>query len=100
LTRTDTEPDALTDEALWRAYVGDDPRAAGEAFIGIYIRYRDLMRSLMEAAGLSGSEAENRVGSVFLRALAASDARPIPLRARLENAARAVAADPDWKPVP
>lgn len=99
MTRSEDGPDALTDEALWRAYVGDDPRASGEAFICIYTRYRDTMRSVMEAAGLSGGEAENRVGSVFIRALDASDARPIPLRARLEEAARAVAADPDWRPV-
>lgn len=99
MTRSDAAPDALTDDALWSACVGDDPRASGEAFIGIYTRYRDTMRSAMEEAGLSGSEAENRVGSVFIRALDAGDARPIPLRTRLEEAARAVAADPDWKPV-
>ncbi len=91
-------PDALTDEALWCAYLGNDPQASGEAFIGIYTRYRDTMRTMMEAAGLSESEAENRVGSVFIRALDVNDARPIPLRTRLEEAAGAVAADPDWKP--
>jgi hypothetical protein len=100
LTTSRTGPDQPpSDEELWSAYVGGDPRASGEAFIGIYRRYRDTMRSTMEAAGLSGREAERRVGAVFMRALDANDGRVLPLRVRLEEAARAVAADPDWSSV-
>jgi hypothetical protein len=100
VTTSRTGPDRPpSDEDLWSAYVGDDPRASGEAFIVIYTRYREAMRSTMEAAGLSGREAENRVGSVFVRALDASDGRSLPLRVRLEYAARAVAAEPDWNSV-
>jgi hypothetical protein len=100
VTSSDTDPDALTDEELWCAFMGDDPRMAGEAFIVIYTRYRDTMRSTMEAAGLSSREAENRVGSVFMRALDANDGNPLPLRVRLKEAAQAVAADPDRSSVP
>lgn len=101
-----TEPDALSDAELWRAYVDDDAKgagdakAAGEAFILIYARYRDRMRSTMEAAGLSANEAEHRVGSVFMRALDTQDTRDMPLASRLEEAARAIAADPDWRAAP
>jgi hypothetical protein len=96
VTSSDTDPGALTDEELWCAYMGDDPREAGEAFIRIYMRYRDTMRSTMEVAGLSDREAENRVGSVFTRGLDVNDRSRLPLRARLEDAARLVANDPDW----
>lgn len=95
-----SERDTPSDAELWRTYGGDDATAAGEAFILIYARYRDRMRSTLESAGLSAGEAEYRVGSVFLRALDVRDTRPLPLRRRLEEAASAVAADPAWRPTP
>ena len=96
MNRPGTAPDGTSDEELWRAYTSDDAAQSGEAFIRIYTRYRDHMRSTMEAAGLSEGEAENRVGAAILRALEDS-AADIPLRTRVEESARRVAADPHWR---
>ena len=97
MSRPGTAPDGTSDEELWHAYNGDDAAGSGEAFIRIYTRYRDHMRSTMEAAGLSEGEAENRVGAAFIRALEEHGGADIPLRTRLEESARRVAADPNWR---
>ena len=97
MNRPGTAPDGTSDETLWRAYNGDDAAQSWEAFIRIYTRYRDQMRSTMEAAGLSEGEAENRVGAAFSRALEDDSAADIPLRKRLEESARRVAADTNWR---
>src|SRR5687768_6016642 len=91
--------DTWSDGELQRAWFdeGDDD---GLAFNEVYRRYRDLVRAEMEAAGLGLREAEDRVGSVFLRARYESAEIPLTgsLRDRLFIVARAVAVDPNWMP--
>ncbi len=100
MVRGQTGEPTPSDAELWQAYTGENPTASGEAFILLYTRYRERVRSWLEAAGLSASEAENCIGSAFLRALDEHDARDLPLRARLEEATHAVATDKSWSPAP
>lgn len=93
------DADDLSDDELLRRYLADDENDDGETFIAIYTRYRVPVREELEAAGLPPQDAENRVGTVFIRAL---DQRPdLPvgsLRERLLALAREVAQDPNWTP--
>lgn len=47
----------------------DETDDDGEPVRAIYMRYRDIVRSELEAAGLSPVDAETRVGAVFIQAL-------------------------------
>jgi hypothetical protein len=76
----------------------EDGAGTGEAFLVVYSRYRVAVHDEMVQAGLERREAENRVGSVFLRAQDAPVPPDTPLRERLMAVAREVAADPHWKP--
>lgn len=88
----------LTDDELLRLWLDDE--VTGEAYIAIYVRYRPMVREELERGGLAPLEAENRVGSVFIRAADTRDTMPddVPLRDRFLSVAREVAADSDWKP--
>lgn len=89
-----------SDEELLRRYHETDNDDGGEAFITIYTRYRDLVRAELEGAGLEPRAAEERMGSVFIRAM---DPHGAPggnqaFRERLLETARTVARDPNWTP--
>ena len=89
----------LSDDELLRRYLGDEPDDDGETFMAIYTRHRLAVRAELEAAGLLPQEAENRVGTVFIRALdERSDSAELSLRDRLLALAREVAQDPEWTP--
>lgn len=90
--------DEQSDEELLRLYRDEAVDNDGEHFMAIYMRYRERVRSELEAAGLSPADAESRVGSVFIQAL--NDPKPdeITLCERLLALARAVGADPHWQP--
>jgi hypothetical protein len=93
------QADARSDAELLRAYL--DPAAGddGVAFNTIYCRYRDEVRQCLERDGLSAEEAENRVGSVFIRALDREpDDVPASLRELLLGVAHQVARDQHWAP--
>jgi hypothetical protein len=80
--------------------MGDPVDDDGEAFLAVYTRWRDAVRKELESAGLSPREAENRLGTVFIRALDPDQQIPatIPLQERLMRFANEVAADPEWVP--
>lgn len=90
----------LSDDELQSAWLSEDELApaSGEPFLVVYNRYRDAVREEMEqSGGLDRREAENRVGSVFMRAQDDPEIPPdTPLRERLLMVARKVAADPHW----
>ncbi|HEU0298780.1 MAG TPA: hypothetical protein VFR37_04980 [Longimicrobium sp.] len=72
----------------------------GATSVAVFIRYRELVRTELERAGLAPLEAVKRVGTVFFLA---QESRPeipaeTPLRERLLIVAREVANDPDWSP--
>jgi hypothetical protein len=83
--------DIRTDGELLRAYA--EPENDGLAFNAIYFRYRDQVRAALEGEGLTGQDAEQRIGVVFLRAL--EGAAPTALGETLVRVAREVAHDPD-----
>jgi len=89
-----------SDEELLRRYRETDNDDGGEAFITIYTRYRDLVRAELEGAGLEPRVAEERMGSVFIRAVDADDVSDgnQSFRERLLGIARTVARDPTWAP--
>ena len=91
-------PAPLTDDELLRLWLDDE--ITGEAYIAIYVRYRPMVREELERGGLAPLEAENRVGSVFIRAADTRDTLPadVPLRDRFLSVAQEVAADSDWRP--
>lgn len=96
---TDPEQhDEPTDADLQAAWLDDEHEDSGETFITVYNRYRDEVREAMVLTGLEPREAENRVGSVFLRAREAVVPVDMPLRERLLKVARTVANDPEWSP--
>lgn len=92
--------DDLSDGELLRRCVGDPADDNGEAFLAVYTRWRDPVRNELESAGLSPREAENRLGTVFIRALDPDQQVPatMPLQERLMRSAREVAADTEWTP--
>jgi hypothetical protein len=63
---TDDEP---SDAELLRRYNHESTDDDGEPFMAIYMRYRDVVRSELEAAGLSPVDAETRAGAVFIQTL-------------------------------
>ncbi|HST58408.1 MAG TPA: hypothetical protein VLK84_06970 [Longimicrobium sp.] len=87
-----------TDDELLRQWL--DEEVTGETYIAIYVRYRPIVRDELERGGLAPLEAENRVGSVFIRAADTRDTMPddVPLRDRFLAVAREVAADTSWSP--
>lgn len=89
-----------SDEELLRRYRETDNDDGGEAFITIYMRYRDLVRAELEGAGLESRVAEERMGSVFIRAVDPGDGPTgnQSFRDRLLETARTVARDPNWTP--
>lgn len=66
---------------------------AGEAFMVVWNRDRDLVREELEAGGLDAATAEERVGAVFAAALSCGVAEvgDLSLHARLIGAATEVA---------
>jgi hypothetical protein len=58
--------DSRSDDELLRAYLDPALDDDGEAFNEIWCRYRDDVRWILEAEGLSSMEAEKRIGSVFI----------------------------------
>jgi hypothetical protein len=91
--------ETLSDDELLRRYLGDEADDDGETFIAIYTRHRVAVRAELEAAGLPPQEAENRVGTVFIRALDQHpDSAELSLRDRLLVLAREVARDPERPP--
>jgi hypothetical protein len=97
---TRTSLDGLSDDELLRRCVGDPADDDGEAFLAVYTRWRDPVRNELESAGLSAREAENRLGTVFIRALDPDQKIPatMALQERLMRFAREVAADTEWAP--
>jgi hypothetical protein len=92
--------DHFSDAELLRAYLDPATDDDGEAFNTIYCRYRNEVRRAMEREGLSAVEAENRLGSVFIKALDVDPSGPLPsLPELLGRVARQVARDPKWKPL-
>lgn len=91
-------PQATDDDELLRQWLDDE--VTGETYIAIYVRYRPLVRDELERAGLAPLEAENRVGSVFIRAADTRDtmAEDVSLRDRFLAVVREVAADTNWSP--
>lgn len=89
--------DDLPDEELRRRWTDENFEDAGHLFIAIYNRYRQPVRDELEAAGLTPRDAEERVGSVFLRAQESASAGGS-LREVLLTVARAVARDSNWSP--
>jgi hypothetical protein len=89
-----------SDDELQRAWLSEEESGIGEPpFMVIYNRYRVAVHDEMVRAGLDKREAENRVGSVFLRAQDDPEIPPeTPLRDRLLTVARKVATDADWTP--
>jgi hypothetical protein len=87
--------DSRTDAELLGAYA--EAANDGLAFNTIYFRYRDQVRSWLEAEGLTTQDAEQRIGTVFFRALegAAVNTSPV-LRGLLLRVAHEVAYDPNW----
>lgn len=87
-----------TDDELLRQWL--DVEVTGETYIAIYVRYRPIVRDELERGGLAPLEAENRVGSVFIRAADTRDTMPddVSLRDRFLAVAREVAADTSWSP--
>lgn len=80
--------DHLPDEELLARYLGETDQS-GVAFLGIWNRYRHMVRTELEAAGLSAEEAERSIGGVFdglQRSALGAD-----LRTRLQQLARCVA---------
>jgi hypothetical protein len=92
--------DDVSDDELLRRCVGDPVDDDGEAFLAIYTRWRDPVRNELESVGLSPREAEDRLGTVFIRALDPDQQIPatMPLQERLMRFAREVAADAEWAP--
>ena len=92
--------DDVSDDELLRRCVGSPVDDDGEAFLAVYTRWRDRVRNELESAGLSPREAENRLGTVFIRALDPDQQIPAttPLQERLMRFAREVAADTEWAP--
>lgn len=88
-----------SDAELLRAYLDPATDDDGEAFNTIYCRYRDEVRRTLELEGLPPREAENRVGSVFIKALDVEPSDSLPsLPDLLRTVAREVAHDSDWTP--
>jgi hypothetical protein len=89
-------PPPPTDDELLRLWL--DEEVTGETYIAIYVRNRPVVRDELERCGLSPLDAENRVGSVFIRAADTRDtmAEDVPLLDRFLAVAREVAADPNW----
>jgi hypothetical protein len=92
--------DEQSDAELLRRYQDESADDDGEPFMAIYMRYRDTVRTELEAGGLSPADAENRVGAVFIRALNDSPQRDeVPLRERLFALAREIGGADDWHPL-
>jgi hypothetical protein len=91
--------DEPSDEELLRRYHDESADDDGEPFMAIYMRYREAVRAALEAAGLSPADAENRVGSVFIRALNERERDGVSLRERLLALAREIGADQHWQPL-
>jgi hypothetical protein len=91
-------PPTDTDNELLRQWLDDE--VTGETYIAVYVRYRPVVRDELERAGLAPLEAENRVGSVFIRAADTRDTmgKDVSLRDRFVAVAREVAADTNWRP--
>jgi hypothetical protein len=91
-------PPPPTDDELLRLWL--DEEVTGETYIAIYVRNRPVVRAELERCGLAPLEAENRVGSVFIRAADTRDTMPedVPLIDRFLAVAREVAADTNWSP--
>jgi hypothetical protein len=98
--RTTDQPPAPSDEELLRRWLDDSLEDSGETFIAIYTRFRGMVREEMERTGLVPHEAEQRVGSVFIRAEDTRESMPAEtsLRDRLVTVAREVARDTNWSP--
>ncbi|HEX6749884.1 MAG TPA: hypothetical protein VF092_21505 [Longimicrobium sp.] len=92
------EENDLPDDELLRRHWDSGSGDAGVAFSVIYFRYRETVRDAMEAAGLSRTAAEERVGAVFIRGLnrESGGAPGGSLRDHLLAVAARVAVDPDW----
>ncbi|HEX6749059.1 MAG TPA: hypothetical protein VF092_17300 [Longimicrobium sp.] len=92
--------DGFSDDELLRRCIGEPADDDGETFLAIYTRWREPVRRELEDAGLDPHEAENRLGTVFIRALDPDERIPatVPLHERLKRFAREVASDPDWTP--
>jgi hypothetical protein len=88
---------------LLRRYIEGGEEECAEVFLTIYGRFRCTVREEMERQGLGIVEAEQRVGAVFGRTLAAlrrtgaHDGEPT-LRECLLDAARHMATNPEWRP--
>jgi hypothetical protein len=67
--------------------------------MAIYMGYREAVRAALEATGLSPADAQNRVGSVFIRALNERQRDGVALRERLLALAREIGADQHWQPL-
>lgn len=87
-----------TDDELLTRWLDESYDDAGATSVAVFIRYRQLVRTELERAGLAPLDAVMRVATVFHRAQGNRPDIPndTPLRERLLIVAREVGADPNW----
>jgi hypothetical protein len=90
----------LSDGELLARWLNERDDDTGATSVAVFIRYRELVRTELERAGLAPLEAVKRVGTVFFVAQGVRPGIPAetPLRERLLIVAREVGTDPDWSP--
>lgn len=99
----ETPPDGiLPDHELLTRWLDENYEDAGATSVAVFIRYRELVRTGLERAGLAPLDAVKRVATVFHRAQGNRPDIPAntPLRERLLIVAQEVGADPNWSPSP
>lgn len=90
----------LSDDELLTRWLDESYDDAGATSVAVFIRYRQVVRTELERAGLAPLDAVKRVATVFHRAQGNRPDIPddTPLRERLLIVAREVGADPNWSP--